>query len=214
MSLQHSFADYYHQAVSFLFSDEPAPLAKTGYSSSRGQQPHPLQFPLGSRVVEWNRSRVWSPAGRASVKVRTNFTPHPEPDPQQLLERPHSPAPRTHLHASPCRRAWQVVAPQGEGEIAAVHAHHDVRGDGNEGRGPLPRLTPASPVSRSNGVRRAAGSGDQQAGAPSCRGVCVYGGTELDSTFPSHPPPPQPQGATSVRNGAGGARLWAARGPP
>lgn len=43
MSLQYS-ADYYHQAVSFLFSDEPAPLTKTGYSSSRENNPIRYNF--------------------------------------------------------------------------------------------------------------------------------------------------------------------------
>lgn len=48
MSLQHSFADYYHQAVSFLFSDEPAPLTKTGYSSSGDNNPIRYNFLRGA----------------------------------------------------------------------------------------------------------------------------------------------------------------------
>lgn len=112
--------------------------------------------------MEWNGSGVWSPAGRASVKGELTSRPT-----LSLIRSscwtPPSPQPRAHISMPHLAAGVAVVAPQGEGEIAAaVHAHHDVR-DGNEGRGPLPQADP-QPLpyleqrsQAGSGVRRPAG---------------------------------------------------------
>lgn len=149
-------------------------------------------------------------------------TPQPGPDPQQLLDTPSpapGPQPRAQVSVTHLAAGVAVVAPQGEGEIAAaVHAHHDVR-DGHEGRGPLPQADP-QPLPHLE-QRSQAGSGVRRPAGPEPPvlwggGVCVYGRGGLDSTL-QRPPRPRPAASrapTSVRNGAVGARLWAARGPP
>lgn len=84
MSLQHSFADYYHQAVSFLFSSRP-PLTKTGYSSSGDNNPI-RNFLWGAGW--WSGAGLgFGPCWEASVKGELLHAP-PEPDPQQLLDAP------------------------------------------------------------------------------------------------------------------------------
>ena len=157
MSLQYSFADYHHQAISFLFSDEPVPLTKTGCSSSQDNNPIRYHFLRGSSGgVEgvWGLEPWWE------------GTPQPGPDLQQLLDAPSpgpGPQPRAQVSVTHLATGVAVVAPQGEGEIAAaVHAHHDVR-DGHEGRGPLPQADP-QPLpyleqrsQAGSGVRRPAG---------------------------------------------------------
>lgn len=135
-------------------------------------------------------------------------TPQPGPDPQQLLDTPSpapGPQPRAHVSVTHLAAGVAVVAPQGEGEIAAaVHAHHDVR-DGHEGWGPLPQADP-QPLPHLE-QRSQAGSGVRRPAGPEPPvlwggGVCVYGRGGLDSTL-QRPPRPRPAASrapTSVRN--------------
>lgn len=157
--------------------------------SSGGQQPHPLQFPLGSRVVEWNGSGVWSPAGRASVKGELTSRPTLSLDPQQPRT-PPVPQPRAHISGAHLAAGAAVVALRVREKSQPQFMHIMTCETGTRVGGLSPRLTPAPPASgatESGGQRR-----DQLSRAPSCRGcVCMEG--RGDS--PQPPPTPQPPGA-------------------
>ena len=111
--------------------------------------------------MEWNGSGVWSPGGRAPVKGELTSRPTLGPA-RSSSWTPRVPS-RARVSVPHLAAGVAVVAPQGEGEIAAaVHAHHDMR-DRHQGRGPLPQADP-QPLpyleqrsQAGSGVRRPAG---------------------------------------------------------
>lgn len=138
--------------------------------------------------MEWNGSGVWSPAGRASVKDELLHAP-PWARPAAAAGRPLVPSP---AHTSPCLtlpQAWQWWRLRVREKSQPQFMHIMTCETGTRVGGLSPRLTPSLSRICSNGVRRAAGSGDQLGRrAPSCRGVCVYGGA---GWTPLQPPPPR-----------------------